>query len=301
MLAPVVDRLPADNDEGSGQPAQERRPLRNGNGMADTWTHWLIANYHLLLSMYAGLGVLAATLLAKAVAWCVPTMRAAAKLNRDTFKTKMQKPHYAENQHWNMRWAPVSLVVIYGLVMPFCVTIEPQSWWKVITDTVVILMFYDFFYYLTHRFLFHDGGFLGGPLMWCHAVHHRQHNPCRNDSSYIHPLEVAIGLGLYTASILVLSLIMGRFHVATIVVTWTAFSLINQHNHNLWEEDRFPFKYVAYVSKMHHNHHAKFTGGNYATISLLYDWLFGTLDDGKGQRRVLRQREAMAREAVPAE
>jgi len=32
---------------------------------------------------------------------------------------------------------------------------------------------------------------------------------------------------------------------------------------------------------MHHNHHATFTGGNYATISLLYDWMFGTLDDGK--------------------
>lgn len=33
---------------------------------------------------------------------------------------------------------------------------------------------------------------------------------------------------------------------------------------------------------MHHNHHARFTGGNYATISLLYDWMFGTLDHGQG-------------------
>jgi sterol desaturase/sphingolipid hydroxylase (fatty acid hydroxylase superfamily) len=61
-----------------------------------------------------------------------------------------------------------------------------------VRDIAVILMFYDFFYYLVHRFLFHDEGFLGGPLMWVHAVHHRQHNPCRGDSSFIHPLEVAL-------------------------------------------------------------------------------------------------------------
>lgn len=261
---------------------------------------WLATNYKWLLSLYAGAGILAGVGMAKAVAWAIPTMRAAAQLNRDTFRKKMERPHYAENQNWNRKWAPLSLLVIFGLILPFCLTVEPQPWWQVITDTVVILMFYDFFYYLTHRFVFHDNGFLGGPLMWCHSIHHRQHNPCRNDASYIHPLEVAIGLGLYAASILVLSLIMGRFHLATIVVTWMAFTLINQHNHNLWQEDRFPFKYVAYLSKMHHNHHARFTGGNYATISLLYDWMLGTLDDGTGQRRAAR-RPKVSREAIPAE
>jgi sterol desaturase/sphingolipid hydroxylase (fatty acid hydroxylase superfamily) len=33
---------------------------------------------------------------------------------------------------------------------------------------------------------------------------------------------------------------------------------------------------------LHHNHHARFTGGNFATISPLYDWMFGTLDHGNG-------------------
>jgi sterol desaturase/sphingolipid hydroxylase (fatty acid hydroxylase superfamily) len=144
-------------------------------------------------------------------------------------------------------------------------------------DMVVILMFYDFVYYVTHRFLFHKK-----PLLWMHAIHHRQHNPCRWDSSYIHPLEVAIGLGLYVMSIFVLSRFMGHFHVATVIVTWFAFTEINLHNHDLWTADRFPFKYLNYAARMHHNHHAKFTGGNFATISLLYDWMFGTLDDGEG-------------------
>ena len=42
---------------------------------------------------------------------------------------------------------------------------------------------------------------------------------------------------------------------------------------------------------MHHNHHARFTGGNFATITLLYDWMFGTLDhgDGKLQERMAKK------------
>lgn len=125
----------------------------------------------------------------------------------------------------------------------------------------------------------------GGPLMWVHAVHHRQHNPCRQDSSYIHPIEVALGLGLCAGTIFGLSRVMGDFHVVTIILTWVAFSQINLHNHDLWETDRFPFRYLATMSRMHHNHHARFTGGNFATITLLYDWMFGTLDQGQGYGR----------------
>jgi sterol desaturase/sphingolipid hydroxylase (fatty acid hydroxylase superfamily) len=149
---------------------------------------------------------------------------------------------------------------------------------------VVILMFYDFVYYLVHRFLFHHSALLGGPLVWLHAVHHQQHNPCRMDSSYIHPLEVVIGLGLYVGSIFVLSRFMGDFHVVTIVITWTAFTQINLHNHDLWTADRFPYRSLNYTAKLHHHHHARFTGGNFATISPLYDWMFGTLDNGGGYR-----------------
>jgi sterol desaturase/sphingolipid hydroxylase (fatty acid hydroxylase superfamily) len=123
-----------------------------------------------------------------------------------------------------------------------------------------------------------------------HAVHHRQKDPCRGDSSFIHPLEVALGLGLYVATIFVLSRFMGDFHIATIIVTWIAFSEINLHNHDQWSADRFPFKYLNTMSVMHHHHHARFTGGNFATISLLYDWMFGTLDYGKAPRKASRPR-----------
>jgi sterol desaturase/sphingolipid hydroxylase (fatty acid hydroxylase superfamily) len=250
--------------------------------MNSTTLAWLAENYQWKLSFYAGLGIIAAVYLFKAVAWAVPTMRAAARLNAETFRGKMEKPHYAANQAWNRKWSLLFLVLIFAGILPFCLTAEMQPWWKVLLDTFVILMVYDFFYYLTHRFLFHDSDFFGGPLMWMHAVHHRQHNPCRWDSSYIHPLEIAIGLGLYLACIAGLSFVMGKFSVPTIVVTWMAFNQINLHNHNLWTEKGFPWRYISYLSEMHHNHHARFTGGNFATISLLYDWMFGTLDKGQG-------------------
>jgi sterol desaturase/sphingolipid hydroxylase (fatty acid hydroxylase superfamily) len=240
----------------------------------------LWAQYHWLLSIYAGVGIIAVSLLGKQLVLLVPTFREAGQLNKETFQKKMERPSYAANQMWNRKWSALYLVVIFGLILPFCLTASPQPWWRMPRDIVVILMFYDFFYYLTHRFLFHDSGFFVGPLLWMHAVHHRQHNPCRWDASYIHPLEIAIGLGLYVASIFILSRFMGGFSVATIVITWVAFTEINLQNHNLWTVDRFPFKYLNTISQMHHNHHAKFTGGNFATISLLYDWMFGTLDYG---------------------
>jgi sterol desaturase/sphingolipid hydroxylase (fatty acid hydroxylase superfamily) len=145
-----------------------------------------------------------------------------------------------------------------------------------------ILMVYDFFYYWSHRMLFHDTPGRIGPLKWMHAVHHRQLNPCRMDSGYLNPLESAIGLGLYIFTILLLSFVFGRFHVGTIVVTWIAFQQINLHNHDLWDRNRFADGYLATMSEMHHHHHSRFTGGNFATITLLYDWMFGTLDYGKG-------------------
>lgn len=243
----------------------------------------LIAHYHGWLSLYTGLGIVAVTLGGKWLAKrLVPTLRTASHANRATYQEKMLKPGYAANQAWNRKWAGLYVAVIFAGILPFCLTLDAQPWWRYPVDIVVILMVYDFFYYLTHRFLFHDGGSFKGPLQWMHAVHHRQHNPCRNDSSYIHPLEVMIGLGLYVATIFVLSRVMGNFHVVTVVITWVAFSEINLHNHDRWEETKFPFAYLNTMSVMHHNHHARFTGGNFATITLLYDWMFGTLDMGEG-------------------
>jgi hypothetical protein len=146
-------------------------------------------------------------------------------------------------------------LVVFLLVIPFSVTLAPQPWWEILLDIFIILMVYDFFYYLVHRFLFHDGP-LGAPLKWVHAAHHQMKNPCRKDSAYLHPFKTCLGIALYAATIGVLAIIMGEFHIVSTSVTFVAFSAINQHNHDLMEVDRFPFRFLKYMSDMHHVHHA---------------------------------------------
>ena len=251
----------------------------------------LLASYNWQQSLIASVAIIAITMAVRALGTAlVPTFRESARINKASYAAKMQRPTYAANQAWNRKWGMFFWVVIFAAIVPFAISPDLHSVGRVLRDCVIILVVYDFFYYLVHRFLFHDSGYFKGPLMWVHAVHHRQHNPCRGDSSFIHPIEVAGGLGLYVGTILGLSIILGAFSVPTVVITWIAFSEINQHNHDLWPTDKFPFKYLNTMSVMHHNHHAHFTGGNFATISLLYDWMFGTLDYGKGYGKVVHAR-----------
>lgn len=242
-------------------------------------------NYQWKLSLITVATLFVVTWVGKHLLLLVPEFKKINQLNQEVAAQRLTRDYYPPIQKRSMFWGGVMQLIIFGLIVPFSVTAEPQPWWQVLLDVFVILMFYDFFYYFTHRFVFHDGGFGPGPLMWVHSIHHQQHNPCRLDSSYLHPIETMIGTGLYGASIAVLAWLMGDFHVVTLVVTFIAFAEINQHNHNRIEIDRFPFKYLKYASYMHHVHHKRFDSGNYATITLFYDWLFGTYDSGKGWRK----------------
>ena len=234
-----------------------------------------------LSSFYVFAGALAVFVAGKYLLLLSPELRKTRELNVDSAAERVTRSYYPPIQRRTKLWGLITQLVVFFLVIPFCVTTAPQPWWEVLLDIFIILMVYDFFYYLVHRFLFHDGP-LGAPLKWVHAVHHQMKNPCRMDSAHLHPLEAVIGIGLYAATIAVLALFMGEFHIVTTIVTFVAFSAINQHNHDLMEVDRFPFKYLKYVSDIHHVHHARFIGGNFATISPLYDWMFGTLDTGSG-------------------
>lgn len=77
----------------------------------------------------------------------------------------------------------------------------------------------------------------------------------------------------------------GRLYVVTLVITSIAFAEVTLHNHDRMEADHAPFRYLKYASHLHHVHHRKFNAGNYATITLFYDWLFGTYDTGNGWGR----------------
>jgi sterol desaturase/sphingolipid hydroxylase (fatty acid hydroxylase superfamily) len=257
--------------------------------------------YALHLSVLTFVLVALVTLVGARLIRMVPGLHAAEQLNRETARARLQKPAYAENMRWNRKWGMIFTGIIFGVILPFCLTLDTGPWWMIPIQIFAILMVYDFFYYWAHRMLFHDTPGRVGPLKWMHAVHHRQLNPCRQDSGYLNPLESAIGLGLYIFTIALLTLVFGRYHVGTVVVTWVAFQQINLHNHDLWDRNRFAGGYLATMAEMHHNHHARFTGGNFATIILLYDWMFGTLDYGKGPGVKVSKEERLAMQAPSGE
>lgn len=234
-----------------------------------------------LLSLYVAAGALAIFFAGRYLLLLSPALNQTRQLNIAAAQDRVSRSFYPPIQKRSKFWGLMTQLLVFLLVIPFSVTLAPQPWWEILLDIFVILMVYDFFYYLVHRFLFHDGP-LGAPLKWVHAVHHQMKNPCRMDSAYLHPVETCLGIALYAATIGVLAIFMGEFHIVSTIATFVAFSAINQHNHDLMEVDRFPFKYLKYMSSMHHVHHARFIGGNFATISLFYDWLFGTYDSGDG-------------------
>lgn len=236
-------------------------------------------NYQIVWALVAVFGSFAVQGLGGRLLRLVPEFRQLQDLNKETLADRRENwPRYDAVQKHALTWAAPANMLMMLAVLPFFVTAEAQPWWNVLLDIFVVLMFYDFVYYLTHRFVFHDGG----PLVWMHSVHHQQKNPCRKDSSYIHPLEIVVGIGLFIFSIAATGLVMGDFHWLTVLISLVAFHAINTHNHALMESNYFPFKYLHYASRMHHVHHSRFTSGNFATISLFYDWLFGTYDTGDG-------------------
>src|SRR5690606_10614773 len=84
---------------------------------------------------------------------------------------------------------------------------------------------------------------------------------------------------LYFATIVLLGLLgLAPFHVATIVVSNFIYIQLNQINHCRIDLNYFPFRTLSWIAMKHDAHHIDMHKGNYSTITLLYDKLFGTLE-----------------------
>ncbi|MEM1112468.1 MAG: sterol desaturase family protein [Pseudomonadota bacterium] len=195
-------------------------------------------------------------------------------LNREADKTKWEMDKYPPVVKANHKLGMWMNLAFFFLVLPFMVTLVVPPIGTLLLQVFVVLMVYDFFYYLSHRFWFHGNGW----MRKIHAVHHQARNPTYLDAHYVHPFETFVGLGLYMGTIILLAPIFQPYSVVTIVVTFLIFTNINIINHTHVELDRFPFKTLTWITKKHHVHHENMHKGNYATITLLYDRIFGTLD-----------------------
>ncbi|MDX1735685.1 MAG: sterol desaturase family protein [Halioglobus sp.] len=240
-------------------------------------SEWLLAiweQYNLLAAVVSLAGIVGISIIGKKLAFSVPALAQMREINRAEDKKKWDKEKYPPMVRSSQKVGKWCNFTFFPLILPFCVTLQPQPWWQVLLDIFVILMFYDFFYYCAHRFWFHGTG----PMRQVHAVHHQARNPTYLDAHYVHPVETFIGLALYMGSVAVLAALLGQFHAITIVVTFVIFFQLNQINHTYVNLPYFPFKTLSWITAKHHVHHENMHKGNYATITLFYDKIFGTLD-----------------------
>jgi len=204
----------------------------------------------------------------------VPALARMRELNREADRIKLSRPRFREAVKVNNRSGLLTNLVFYLAVLPFCVNLEPRPLWRNLVDIVVVLMVFDFFYYLTHRFLFH-----GKALRKVHALHHQARTPTYVDALYVHPLETFIGLALFLGTIpLIAALSGGALNAYAMAIATLIFTQLNTINHTYVNLPYFPFKTVDTITSLHAAHHVDMNQGNYATLTMLYDWLFGTLE-----------------------
>lgn len=226
----------------------------------------------------AGLALLALviglTKLGKLLVFKVPALENERQKNRAEDKTKLAQEKYRPVISANHRVGAISNLVFFVAIAPFCTTTAPATLWQLPLHIFLVLMVYDFFYYLMHRFLFHGDGY----FRKIHALHHQARSPTYIDAHYVHPLETFMGLNLFLLMFPLLYPLLGAMHAVTVALCYIIYVQINQINHCRIELPFFPFKTLSWISAKHAVHHRDMHKGNYATITLLYDKLAGTLD-----------------------
>jgi sterol desaturase/sphingolipid hydroxylase (fatty acid hydroxylase superfamily) len=242
--------------------------------MNNEWLSYMWQHYNILGSLLALAGIVAITMVGKRLLFSIPALGNTRALNKEKDKPKWAMEKYPPVVRATQKTGMFCNLAFFAVLLPFCITLDAQPVWKVLLDSFIILMFYDFLYYLSHRFWFHGQG----AMRKIHAVHHQARNPTYLDAHYVHPLETFVGLALFMGSIVVLAAVMGPFQIATIIVTYLIFTHINQINHIFLDLPYFPYKTLNWIVAKHHVHHENMHKGNYATITLFYDKIFGTLD-----------------------
>jgi sterol desaturase/sphingolipid hydroxylase (fatty acid hydroxylase superfamily) len=210
----------------------------------------------------------------------VPAFRGVREQNRALDKERLGRDKYPPMIKRSIRAGMWTNLAFFFVMAPLVVSFEPRPLWRGLFDIVLILMVYDFFYYLTHRFLFHaahDSRFAVLRFFRrVHAVHHQARDPSHIDAFYVHPVETTIGQLLFHFTVLGLGLALGGFHVVSVAIASLVYIQLNTFNHVKFELPGY--KLLNWISFKHHVHHIDMQKGNYATITLLYDKLFGTLD-----------------------
>ncbi|MDP5064198.1 MAG: sterol desaturase family protein [Haliea sp.] len=238
------------------------------------FTSILAANYNLLAAFVVLAGIVVINRIGNFLVFLVPELRRMREENRQEDGKKKALEKYPPVMRASRNIGGITNATFFLLILPFCVTLENVNIVDIALNSILILMVYDFFYYLSHRFWFHGNGW----MRRIHAVHHQARHPTYIDAYYVHPFETFIGVTLFLGTIAVLAAFTGPFHAWTAIITYLVFLNLNIINHTSVNLPHFPFRTLSWITKKHHIHHENMHKGNYATITLLYDRIFGTLD-----------------------
>jgi sterol desaturase/sphingolipid hydroxylase (fatty acid hydroxylase superfamily) len=218
--------------------------------------------------------LVALSLLTRVLVFRVPAFRRMRALNLEADRVKLERPRFAAAVRASNRAGLATNLAFYAGVLPFCISLAPRPWWRHVVDVVAVLMLYDFVYYWTHRSLFH-----GRLLRKVHALHHQAHAPTHIDGYYVHPLETSIGLLLFMGSMPLVALAGGApLHAVSMAVATLLFTQLNILNHTFVDLPDPPYRTVSTITWLHAAHHVNMNKGNFATLTVLYDRLFGTLE-----------------------
>ncbi|KAJ2781031.1 C-4 sterol methyl oxidase [Coemansia javaensis] len=170
-------------------------------------------------------------------------------------------------------------------------------WPRVVLQVGVFFVIEDFYHYWAHRLL-HRGAL----YRRIHKVHHEYSAPFGIAAEYAHPLETAV-LGQGTiAGPLVFNCLVGRVHIATMLV-WIAARLCQTVEAHCgydfpWAAGRWlPF----WAGAAHHDYHHMAFVDNFASTFSWWDRVFGTDRRYRAYEARRRRRRCSAQEAVKAE
>ncbi|MAE93882.1 MAG: hypothetical protein CL910_04415 [Deltaproteobacteria bacterium] len=204
-----------------------------------------------------------------------PAVQRMRELNREADRAKLAKMRFREAVKVNNKAGLYTNLVFYVTVLPFCVSLTSRPFWQHLVEIVVVLLVFDFFYYMAHRFLLH-----GKSLRKVHALHHQALTPTNIDALYVHPVETTIGLVLFLGTIPLIAALSGApLNAFSMAVATLIFTQVNILNHTYVNLPYFPFKTVDRMTSLHAAHHLDMDHGNYASLTMIYDWALGTLEE----------------------
>ena len=214
------------------------------------------------------------TVVGRKLAFTIPALAKMRELNLEADKKKLARKKFREAVKSNNKVGMYTNLVFFVALVPFCVNLDPRPFWRHAVDVVVVQLVFDFLYYLTHRFLFH-----GKILRKVHALHHQARNITHIDALFVHPLETFIGLLLFFGTMPIVALAYGTpLNAFSVAVATLLFTQLNTINHTFVNLPYFPFKTIDRITSIHAAHHVDMDQGNYATITMIYDRLFGTFE-----------------------